>query len=171
MKKWIWGLCFIVAGCAGNTEPSVQNSKDRLLSITPIVQTLTFEGSCEDQSWLFEQWLGMSQAARQNLANIVQTALSREADTVGTELQTLVAMRNGMASVSVPDCARDSHILLIQAIDVGLSMVQNHVNKQFEQITSQRANFDQLLAELDKQLSVHVDELQRIVDAANETSP
>jgi hypothetical protein len=154
----------ILAACAAEDRSAQQTLEARQLRITPIVLTLTFAGSCAEDSYQLEQWLGMSMAARQNLGRLVDAVLNQEREAVGGQIELLVSMRNGMASLPAPDCAAQAHRQLIQAVDLGLDIVQSYVGGQLQTLDAKRSDFNRHLSELDNQYESLGQLLQSLVD-------
>ncbi|MCS6834741.1 MAG: hypothetical protein NZ750_01830 [Anaerolineae bacterium] len=162
-----WLSLMILVACAAEDRSAQQTLEASQLRITPIVLTLTFEGSCAEDTYRLEQWLGMSMTARQNLSRLVEIALSQERDKVGRQIELLVSMRNGMASLPAPDCAAEAHRQLIQAIDLGLDMTQSYVSGAVQTLEVKRGDWQRLLTGLDSQYQ----DLGRLLQALIDTTP
>lgn len=166
------GLSLItLAACAAEDRSAQQTLEARQLRITPIVLTLTFAGLCAEDSYQLEQWLGMSMAARQNLSHLVEAALNQGRESVGGQLELLVSMRNGMASLPAPDCAAEAHRQLIQTIDLGLDIVQSYVAGQLQTLETKRSDLGRLLVELDGRYEDLGRLLQALVDVTSTPLP
>lgn len=149
-------IIVIAAACA----PPAPTISPQRFQVTPLMLTLVFEGSCDDDPDILEAWIGAVSAARQNVIRIVDDSLAKDSAYVALEIEALVNMRNGLSLISAPDCAAQAHSLMASIVDRALELVQMYANKdlgtdsfQYDQIQEAIEQFDLIMDRLTNQLA------------------
>lgn len=156
-------LCFVVAGCAIADEPSV--TAERLnppIAITPIVLTLTFEGTCEDNMTDFELWVGTALSVHERLIGMWDATEAQDDGALLGTIERLVMMRNGVGSLRAPDCTAQAHALLVTIIDTTLQNFQMFYNRELTDLEVARLETNERLNQLGMLLESLLDTLQAL---------
>lgn len=145
------GLLLLLAGCAIHDYTPPPPTPIQPVLMTPTALTLKFEGSCEEDPEIFEEWLKSTTAALQNLTRLMQDAPSRTPTQVTEDLRIVLVMRTGVASLAAPDCSEQTHVLLMQLLDMTVVWMQAYAGGQAADLSEDAAAINQL--------SEHVSEL------------
>lgn len=154
----------MISGCAINDVQSTPFPRPRL-QITPIILTLTFEGTCNDDPASLEYWVGSALAARENLSMLLAELRSQSPDNMDDGIvERLVTMRNGMAMLAAPDCAVQAHTLMITIIDSLLSLSQAYRNGDIPDVESEAGEIAERLGQFEQMVAVLLDRLEEIFE-------
>jgi hypothetical protein len=95
-------LTLILSACAIADEPTLEGDAPPRIAITPLVLELNYSGTCENEPAFLEVWIGSSLASYNTIEIMWQNLPTHDATDLLNDIERLVIMRNGLASLPAP---------------------------------------------------------------------
>lgn len=162
-KAWmIIIITFVLTGCALNDMPSGTASPPVTVLPPP---ALVFEGECTTTKTL-ETWLQVTTQLVGQFQSGMNETITRNRASIYTDIQNLIALRDAAYSVTTPDCASDTQLILTDSMNKAVTAFQDYfngtqadinatlvsLNEQFDQISIQQATLlEQMSAQFQSQ--------------------
>jgi hypothetical protein len=122
-------LSSVLAACAVGDIPATPPPP---LTIEP-PPTLVYEGACEQTSTL-EVWLQKTTFAKNDFVNLMDAAASQGRAEMVDEVIGMIDRRLAVSRTTVPDCATEPHLILLDAMNKAIEAFQKFVNGDAENI-------------------------------------
>jgi len=153
---------FVLAACAVGDVPATPPPP---LTIEP-PPTPVSEGTCEESS-ILETWLQKTTFAKNDFLNLMDAAASQGRADMVDEVMGMIDKRLAVSQTTVPDCATEPHLILLDAMNKAIEAFQKFVNGDAENLgnivedTKKRyETLDIYMVELSDRLDLQYQQLQ-----------